>query len=130
MGRIIDSMSSLQVGQVVTGKVTGITDFGVFVLLPDNSTGLVHISEVADSYVKDINDHLERNQEIQVKVISMAKGKIGLSIRKAQEKSRNNQKVFEDRLARFIKESDERLSDLKKNTEGKRGGRGGRRAGF
>ncbi len=123
-------MSSLQVGQVVTGKVTGITDFGVFVLLPDNSTGLVHISEVADSYVKDINDHLERNQEIQVKVISMAKGKIGLSIRKAQEKSRNNQKVFEDRLARFIKESDERLSDLKKNTEGKRGGRGGRRAGF
>ncbi len=123
-------MPSLQVGQVVTGKVTGITDFGAFVLLPDNSTGLVHISEVADSYVKDINQHLERDQEIKVKVISVAKGKIGLSIRKAEEKSRNNEKVFEDRLARFIKESDERLSDLKKKTEGKRGGRGGRRAGF
>src|SRR5690554_5423795 len=116
-------MSSLQVGQVVTGKVTGITNFGAFVLLPDKSTGLVHISEVADSYVKDINDYLQRDQEIKVKVISVDKGKIGLSIRKATNKQKNSQKVFEDRLAKFIKESDERLIDLRRKTEGKRGGR-------
>lgn len=123
-------MSSLQVGQVVTGKVTGITNFGAFVLLPDKSTGLVHISEVADSYVKDINDYLQRDQEIKVKVISVDKGKIGLSIRKATNKQKNSQKVFEDRLAKFIKESDERLTDLRRKTEGKRGGRGGRRMSF
>lgn len=123
-------MSSLQVGQVVTGKVTGITNFGAFVLLPNKSTGLVHISEVADNYVKDINDYLKKDQEIKVKVISINKGKIGLSIRKVANKKKNSQKIFEDRLAKFIKESDERLTDLRRKTEGKRGGRGGRRMSF
>lgn len=123
-------MSSLQVGQVVTGKITGITNFGAFVLLPDNSTGLVHISEVANSYVKDINDYLEKDQEVKVKIISVTKGKIGLSIRKAEEKQKDEQKVFEDRLAKFFKESDERLHDLRRKTESKRGGRGGRRVGY
>lgn len=121
-------MSSLQVGQVLTGEVTGITNFGAFILLPNKSTGLVHISEVADSYVRDINDYLQLKQEVKVKVISIADGKIGLSIRAANQSQRNSQKAFEERLSKFIKESDERQTDLRRKTDNKRGGRGGRRA--
>jgi len=121
-------MSSLQVGQVLTGEVTGITNFGAFVLLPNKATGLVHISEVADSYVRDIKDYLQLNQEVKVKVISVSDGKIGLSIRRANETQRDLQKAFEDRLSKFIKESEERQTDLRKKTDNKRGGRGGRRS--
>jgi S1 RNA binding domain protein len=120
-------MSSLQVGQVLAGEVTGITNFGAFVLLPNKVTGLVHISEVADSYVRDINDYLQLNQEVKVKVISISDGKIGLSIRRANESQRDIQKAFEDRLSKFIKESEERQTDLRRKTDNKRGGRGGRR---
>ncbi|HUM59809.1 MAG TPA: S1 RNA-binding domain-containing protein [Bacillota bacterium] len=120
-------MSSLQVGQVLTGEVTGITNFGAFVLLPNKETGLVHISEVADSFVRDINDYLQLNQEVKVKVISISEGKIGLSIRRANESQRDMQKAFEDRLSKFIRESEERQSDLRRKTDNKRGGRGGRR---
>lgn len=121
-------MSSLQVGQVLTGEVTGITNFGAFVLLPNKVTGLVHISEVADSFVRDINDYLQLNQEVKVKVISISEGKIGLSIRRANESQRDIQKAFEDRLSKFIKESEERQTDLRRKTDNKRGGRGGRRS--
>ena len=82
---------SIEVGSKLQGKVTGITHFGAFVELKDGSTGLVHISEVADSYVKDINDYLKIGDQVQVKVINVEKdGKIGLSIKKpstAREKS-------------------------------------------
>jgi S1 RNA binding domain protein len=122
-------MSSLEVGQVVTGKVTGITNFGAFVTLPSGSTGLVHISEVADTYVKDINEYLQMEQEVKVKIISISEGKVGLSVRKAKPRPVpvRNQVSFEDKLAKFIKESDERQTDLRKKIDGKRGGRGGRR---
>ncbi|MDB5085835.1 MAG: RNA-binding protein, partial [Bacilli bacterium] len=77
---------SIEVGSKLEGKVTGITNFGAFVLLPGGVTGLVHISEIADTYVKDINDHLKVNDEVTVKVINVDKdGKIGLSIRQAKE---------------------------------------------
>ncbi len=76
---------SIEVGSKVQGKVTGITNFGAFVELPNGSTGLVHISEVADNYVKDINDHLKVGEMVEVKVMNIeADGKIGLSIRKAK----------------------------------------------
>ena len=76
---------SIEVGSKVQGKVTGITNFGAFVELPDGSTGLVHISEVADNYVKDINEHLKVGDMVEVKVMNVeADGKIGLSIRKAK----------------------------------------------
>jgi|SRR5690554_1517973 len=120
-------MASLQVGQVLTGEVTGITNFGAFVKLPNKSTGLVHISEVADSYVRDINDYLQLNEEVKVKVISISNGKIGLSIRRAGETQKDIQKAFEEKLSKFIKESEERQSDLRKKVETKRGGRGSRR---
>lgn len=128
----------LEVGKIVEGKVSGITNFGAFIQLPEGKTGLVHISEVAEEYVKDINAHLKENQSVKVKIISMDNnGKISLSIKKAVDRkpfvksSRpadidwnrggNDNLSFEDRLSRFMKDSDERLHDLKKNFESKRG---------
>lgn len=118
----------LAVGQVVEGKVTGITNFGAFIELEPGITGLVHISEVADVYVKDIKEFLKMYDMVKVKILSMQEGKIGLSIRQAQERPRQNKQNFEDKLAKFMKDSDERQSTLKKNTDSKRGGRGGGRA--
>ncbi len=123
---------ALEVGQIVEGRVTGITNFGAFVELPTGQTGLVHISEVADEYVKNVNDFLKQNDLVKVKVLNMDKGKIGLSIRQAQPPSernvRQNRQSFEDKLAKFMKDSDERQSDIRRNTDSKRGGRGGGRA--
>ncbi len=135
---------ALEVGQIVEGKVSGITGFGAFIDLPGGETGLVHISEVARNYVKDINEHLALNQEVKVKVLSLdEKGKISLSIKKAQEpkntksepfsgrpaeidwQSENSQKdmSFEDMMASFKQSSDARMLDIKRNTESKRGNR-------
>mgnify|MGYP001318804003 CR=1 FL=1 len=122
---------ALEVGQIVEGKVTGITNFGAFIELPDGQTGLVHISEVAAEYVKDINQFLKQNDLVKVKVLNMDKGKIGLSIRQAQPRSerapKQNVQNFEDKLAKFMKDSEERQAMLRRNTDAKRGGRGGRR---
>lgn len=150
---------SIQIGSIVEGQVTGITNFGAFIELPGGIVGLVHISEVADTYVKDVKDFLKDKDKVTVKVISIdGKGKIGLSIKQAkpsEEKSaersdfkpaykpaynkprRQNSHQdfrrppapnFEDKLSKFLKDSDERQQALKKNTESKRGGRGGRRS--
>ncbi len=74
-----------EVGAIVEGKVTGLTDFGAFVGLEDGSTGMVHISEVSASYVKNIRDHLKEGQSVKVKVISIDdNGRINLSIKKAE----------------------------------------------
>lgn len=115
------------VGQIVDGKVTGITNFGAFIELTPGQTGLVHISEVADVYVKDINDFLKMDETVKVKILSMKDGKIGLSIRQAQppRQSRQTRQSFEDKLAKFMKDSEERQSELKRSMDSKRGGRGG-----
>jgi S1 RNA binding domain protein len=147
---------SIEIGSKVQGKVTGITKFGAFVELPGGATGLVHISEVADSYVTDVNEHLKIGDQIEVKVISEKEGKIALSIKKAIDKpegqssyssrpprqgrdDRNSKDFrskggnfkpkenFEDKMAKFLKASEDNLTSLKRNTETKRGGRGGRR---
>mgnify|MGYP003218635957 CR=1 FL=1 len=152
---------SIEVGAKLSGKVSGITDFGAFVDLGDKKTGLVHISEVSNTFVKDIHEVLSVGDEVTVKVLSVSDdGKIGLSIKKAVDKpqKQNNQrrnnnheqhnnrdkvkknhntsfkpkheekKDFDSLLAGFLKESEDRLTSLKRNTEGKRGGRGGRRS--
>ncbi|TBL69029.1 S1 domain-containing RNA-binding protein [Paenibacillus thalictri] len=152
---------AIEVGSKLEGKVTGITHFGAFVELSEGVTGLVHISEIADNYVKDVNDHLKLSDKVIVKVINVDKdGKIGLSIKQAVDKPVEakparperqggrdgdrggfrggdrggrsfkppaNKLTFEDKMSRFLKDSEERISSLKKNTEGKRGGRGARR---
>ena len=110
---------SLKVGRIVEGVVKGITNFGAFVELPGGETGLVHISEVADTYVKDIHKFVEEGDHVKVKIMSIDGNKIGLSMRRVKE---NKEKLvsFEDKLAKFMKESDERQRDIKKNTESKR----------
>nr|NNM89886.1 RNA-binding protein S1 [Bacilli bacterium] len=134
---------SIELGSKLEGKVTGITNFGAFVLLPGGETGLVHISEIADSYVRDINEHLKVNDPVVVKVINVDNGKIGLSIRQAVDRPpspprpsrpRNanqggggGRQTFEDKMSRFMKDSEDRLQALKRS-ESKRGGRGGRRS--
>ncbi|HHV06688.1 MAG TPA: S1 RNA-binding domain-containing protein [Firmicutes bacterium] len=130
----------LEVGNIVEGVVTGIANFGAFVTLPGGQTGLVHISEVADAYVKDIKDYLKENDRTKVKIISLDKnGKIGLSIRqvtssgprrRGRRSRRQSSMSFEDKLAKFLKESDERQSDLKRSADEKRGGRGGGRRSY
>lgn len=76
----------LEVGKIVEGKVTGITKFGAFVELESGEVGMVHISEVAPTYVNDIADHLTDNQKVTVKVLTIGEdGKISLSIKKAMK---------------------------------------------
>lgn len=153
---------AIEVGNKLTGKVSGITRFGAFVTLPEGATGLVHISEISDTYVKDVHDFLKVEDEVTVKVITIANdGKIALSIRQANENAvaapsrpqssgprqssggnrrpsgghrgggagaggDNHRGSFEQIMNRFLKDSEERLSALRRN-ESKRGGRGGRR---
>src|SRR5690606_11317791 len=112
---------TIDVGSKYEGKVTGITHFGAFVELPGGRTGLVHISEVADQYVKDVNEHLSVGDTVTVKVLNIDdSGKIGLSIRKAvdrpQGQSRRGGRTdrsFEDKLSRFMKDSEDRLTSVK-----------------
>ena len=141
----------LEVGKIVSGKVTGITNFGAFVQMEGGKTGLVHISEVSSEYVDDISKHLTTGQSVKVKVLSIdEQGKISLSIKKAAEdkpKKKNNERPknngglkgapevfefshkakdaemsFEDKLLKFKQDSEEKIQDLKRNTEGKRNG--------
>lgn len=134
----------LEVGAIVEGKITGFTAFGAFVELDDGKKGMIHISEVATEFVKDIKDHLTMGQAVKVKVISIADdGKISLSIKKAIEppkqqfKPRANNapkrthanvwqgnkttddqpKSFESMMAKFKQESDEKMSDLKRDSK-------------
>ncbi len=139
----------LEVGAIFEGKVTGLTAFGAFVSLPDGKSGMVHISEVSNSFVKDIKDFLKEGQDVKVKVVGISEeGKISLSIRKAEDapkkensrpprksekpvranvwqgqpKQNNDSMSFEDMMARFKQVSDEKMTDLKRNSDSKHGG--------
>ena len=152
----------LEVGSILEGKVTGITKFGAFVELPGGKTGMVHISEIAPTFVKEIRDFVTENQTVKVKVLSISEeGKISLSMKKAldpaqQQPQRREQRggnrpraprqprpaavspgrpgnyewqsrrneggSFEDMMSRFKQSSDEKMSDLKRAVESKRGG--------
>ena len=72
----------LQVGSIVEGKVTSITKFGAFVALDNGKSGLVHISEIANTFVSDVHDFLQEGQAVKVLVLSMENGKINLSIKR------------------------------------------------
>jgi len=131
---------TLKAGSILEGTVVNITSFGAFVDI-DGKTGLVHISEVSDTYVKNIRDHLKEKDKVKVKVISVDEnGKISLSIKQAmperktvkpveidwqKEKGKQTQGNFEDRLSKFLKDSEERFQDLKKHQESR--GRGYKR---
>ena len=165
----------VETGAILEGKVTGITNFGAFVELPDGQTGMVHISEVANTFVTDIHAHLQENQQVKVKVLSVGEnGKISLSIKKALPQEAGGKQrggrpqgggqsrapraprtprepvvspgrpgsfewqnasagtTFEDMMSHFKQTSDEKISDLKRSSEGRHGGysrRGGGRGG-
>ncbi|HNY69097.1 MAG TPA: S1 RNA-binding domain-containing protein [Bacillota bacterium] len=127
-------MSPIEVGSVLEGRVTGITRFGAFIDIGEGRTGLVHISEIADAFVHDVNDYLKQNDVVRVKVIAVESGKVGLSIKQADpnylaqraRRDRAYQQSFEDKLTKFLKDSEERHQDLKRNQDSKRGGRGTR----
>ena len=141
------------VGSIPEGKVTGITKFGAFVSLPEGKSGLVHISEIAYSYVNDVKDHLKEGQEVKVKVIGIDEnGRINLSIKKAMDPPPRpagqgrpggrpgghsgggfrgkpapaEPTTFEDRLKQFMASSDSKLSELRQS-ERRSSRRGGRR---
>lgn len=142
----------LVVGSILEGKVTGITKFGAFVALPEGKSGMVHISEVANSYVSDIKEFLKEGQQVSVKVINIDReGRINLSIKKAQQPAPGNaprlaferrpprprsapqrgarqpvdpaSMTFEDKLKLFMQDSESRLSDIKHNNDRKNGAR-------
>ena len=82
---------SIEVDSILEGKVTGIMNFGAFVSLPGGKSGLVHISEIANSFVKDVHDYLQVGQQVKVKVLGInEQGKINLSIKRVQDEE--NQK--------------------------------------
>ena len=130
----------LTVGTILEGKIKSITNFGAFVALPENKTGMVHISEVANTYVSDIRQHLTEGQDVKVMVIGTENGKINLSIKRLEAKPqtenrgfRPNQpqsrpqrqaptpppapktadQLFEERLKAFMSESDTKLSSIR-----------------
>ena len=76
----------LTVGAVLEGKVKSITNFGAFIALPENKTGMVHISEIANAYVSDIRQHLTEGQDVKVMVINLDGGKVNLSIKRLEPK--------------------------------------------
>lgn len=117
----------LTVGALLEGKVKTITKFGAFILLPENQTGMVHISEVANTFVSDIHEHLTEGQSVRVKVIGIdPAGKISLSIKRAQEQERSRPVkpradtpkqqtpkaplTFEEKLKQFMSDSDSKIS--------------------
>ena len=134
---------ALEVGAIMEGKVTGITKFGAFVAMPEGKSGLVHISEVANSFVSDVHDHVQIGQTVKVKVLAISEeGKINLSIKRAAETAApqpryaerrpaparpaqsapaapqrtqadgpSGNQEFEDRLKKFMQESDSRIAD-------------------
>jgi S1 RNA binding domain protein len=119
---------SLKAGAIVDGTVKTITSFGAFIDLGDGLTGLVHISEISDDYVKTVTDYLEEQQKVKVKILSIDEEnkKITLSIKKAESFQKIQPKQadlsFEDRLSKFLKDSEERQTSVKRSFENKRGG--------
>lgn len=138
-----------EIGKIYEGKVTGITKFGAFVDIGEGVSGMVHISEVSNTFVNDIKDHLTMGEEVKVKIIGIAEdGKVSMSIKKAlppspvkdrrEQKGRNDSfqqrartytpnnerssapQSFEDMLSKFKASSDEKMGDIRRNMDGKR----------
>lgn len=137
----------LTVGNIYEGKVTGITGFGAFVQLAPGKSGMVHISEVANTYVDDIKKHIHEGETVKVKLIGIDQnGRINLSIKKAlpqEEKSaptpaetrqtapaaegavleKSADSVFEDKLRMFMQRSESKMSDLRMQKDRRSGAR-------
>ncbi len=129
----------LTVGTVLEGKVKTITNFGAFVALPENKTGMVHISEVANTYVSDIRQHLTEGQDVKVVVIAAENGKINLSMKRLEARPQRTaprspenrpprpvtpppapktaDQLFEEKLKAFMSESDSKISSIRQYSD-------------
>ena len=132
-----------EAGQVVDGTVTKLAEFGVFVRLPDGQTGLVHISEIADAFVRNVADYFEEGDTVKVKVLGINdRGRLELSAKQAEPRvpldgvvevprprrapRRETDPSFEDRLSKFLKSSEQRLALLRRSRDAKKRKRGRR----
>ena len=131
-------------GTIVTGKVNGITKFGAFVTVGPGKSGLVHISEISGEYVTDIKDHLAEGQEVTVKIIGVDQsGRLNLSIKAVSVPAAPSEEVilrrsqpvpraeplepsFEDKLKRFMQDSNNKISVIKQHSDKKGARRRGR----
>ncbi len=134
---------TVSVGEKVEGTVTGITNFGAFVQLPEGKSGLVHISEISHDYVEKVSDYLKKGEKVKVKVLSISKdNKISLSIRKAKPKTNQPAQLdfhkpeesqrnmsFEDKMNQFLKDSNEKHDQLKTRDSRKSNGMKSRKMG-
>lgn len=120
------------IGTVVQGEVTNITNFGAFVRVAESEEGLVHISEIANEFVKDINEYLKVGDKVSVKVLSRnpKNNKLELSIKQTKKgedkptlflKKKSKDQEFEDRLSMFLKRSEEKQIDIRRNLKNKQG---------
>ena len=118
----------LTVGTILDGKVKTITSFGAFIALPEGKSGLVHISEVARTFVNDVHDFLQEGQEVKVMVIGTENGKINLSIKRAlapapaaprreTPRAPSAPPSFDDMVKRFIADSDSKISGIRQYSE-------------
>ena len=127
------------VGTVLEGKIKTITNFGAFVALPENKTGMVHISEVANTYVSDIRQHLTEGQDVKVVVIATENGKINLSMKRLEARPQRTaprsaenrpqrpvtpppapktaDQLFEEKLKAFMSESDSKISSIRQYSD-------------
>lgn len=130
---------ALKVGDVVEAEVVKIADFGAFVKFSNSKKGLIHISQISDSYVKNVNDHLRVGDKVKAKIRTISPdGKIDLTLKEQKELDANpvrnsasygprpkgkifKTSSFEEKLKNFLKESEERQADLRKHLEEKRG---------
>ncbi len=128
----------LEVQSVVEGKVTKLTHYGIFVSLPENESGLVHISEIADAFVRDVADYFQVGDSLKVKVLNIDdRGRYELSAKQAEAREPINPDAptaprrrvmkstpqLEERLSAFMKRSDRLNSELRRNRDARRRGR-------
>ena len=123
----------IEIGSLVTAKVSHIADFGAFVVLEDGKEGMVHISEVANEFVKNIHDFVQQGQTLTVKVLGLNKqGKYELSLKRAAGESVTQERVvvvptkskndeFEDKMSSYLKRSEEKQIDIRRNLKKKQG---------
>lgn len=116
---------TLAVGDILEGVVIGVKKFGAFIELPNKQTGLVHISEVADDYVKEISDFLHNGDHVSVKILKIeSSGKIALSIKQVVAKPPPAPSIsFEEMMTKFMKDSSEKQTALRRQQEGRKGNR-------
>ncbi len=142
---------TIEIGSTVKGAVLKVADYGAIVRLPEGCTGLVHISEIANTFVRDVREYIREGDEITVKVLRIGpKGRFELSLKQCDNNHSNSDSKpvtasvganrngkrnyenhdtasshepasFEDRISRFLKDSEERMRDLKRHIESKRG---------